>query len=162
MADKQRFSAINRLMIGITGSALVFALVACGSGDSKPSNEDQIKQTTQDFIKYANDADLKSVKNIICGDLEKGYAEYDDAKFKTVRDEGIKDDGGPDVISDVRNIKVNGEKGSADATLSYSGNPAKVSPESKIMMTYERRDGSWRICTFDKPEPPDPAPGLGD
>lgn len=122
---------------GVVSVVVVAAILsACGSsgGTEASSPEDQIKAVTADYADAQSAKDEAKLRNSSC----KAQVEKEISEFGT--------EGNPTkvVVDDVKNIKVDGDKGTADVTLTGTFAEGKTDQKSGTF-NYVNEDG-WKVC----------------
>ena len=112
----------------------VAGLTACGNDD-----EEQVKSTVQDFVSAVNDRDFDKVCDLFTEttrtQLERGGRKCPQALSSSVTQKRR------NVKATVQEVKVDGDKASATATIDSDG---KKLTDQKLDL--EKEDGDWKIA----------------
>jgi serine/threonine protein kinase len=103
-----------------------------GTGNASGSDSDQIRQLVQTWTDAFNNRDLATMSSLMCS----GSPQLNGTIF-------VPNDIRGKMSSEVTNINVSGDRGTANIINSWSAAPDGHNAETDI---YGRQNGSWKIC----------------
>jgi hypothetical protein len=140
---RRRFHHVRRA----TGAALT-AVVVFGTvwfthrASPKVSQEDQVRQTIQDFDAAIQSGDLAKLRGITCGSLRDSYVNYPDKDWATTYPRLAAAKQYP-VVASIDEVAVNDRHAEANVTTFVAYQPQVRSTRS---FDLQFLDGRWKIC----------------
>ena len=131
-------------LIGLALAAIAIfgTILLTGKNNSKPSQEDQVKQTIQNFDIAVQRGDLNALRSITCGTTRDGYVEYEEKAWSETYQRVSAAKQYP-VIASIDQVVVNGQHAEANITTFMAYDPQVRSTRS---LDLQFRDDQWKIC----------------
>ncbi|MCQ4364772.1 hypothetical protein KQR54_27230, partial [Mycobacterium gordonae] len=134
--------AVVVIVLALAAIAIFGTVLLTRSKHAKVSQEDQVKQTIQNFDIAVQRGDLTALRTITCGTTRDGYVEYDEKAWSETYQRVSAAKQYP-VIASIDQVVVNGQHAEANITTFMAYDPQTRSTRS---LDLQYRDDQWKIC----------------
>lgn len=134
--------AIVVIVLALAAIAIFGTVLLTRKDHPKASQEDQVKQTIQNFDIAIQRGDLTALRSITCGTTRDGYVEYDEKAWSETYRRVSAAKQFP-VIANIDQVVVNGQHAEANITTFMAYDPQTRSTRS---LDLQFRDDQWKIC----------------
>lgn len=134
--------AVVVIVLALAAIAIFGTVLLTRSKHAKVSQEDQVKQTIQNFDIAVQRGDLTALRTITCGTTRDGYVEYDEKAWSETYQRVSAAKQYP-VIASIDQVVVNGQHAEANITTFMAYDPQTRSTRS---LDLQFRDDQWKIC----------------
>ncbi len=134
--------ALVVIILALAVIAIMGTLWLTKSKHSKVSQEDQVRQTIQNFDTAVQKGDLTTLRGITCGTTRDSYVDYDEHAWEETYHRVSAAKQYP-VIASIDQIVVNGQHAEANITTFMAYDPQVRSTRS---LDLQFRDDQWKIC----------------
>lgn len=134
--------AIVVIVLALAAIAIFGTILLTRNNHAKPSQEDQVRQTIQNFDIAVQRGDLTALRGITCGTTRDGYVEYDEKAWSETYHRVSAAKQYP-VIASIDQVVVNGQHAEANITTFMAFDPQVRSTRS---LDLQFRDEQWKIC----------------
>ncbi|MHA7653723.1 Rv0361 family membrane protein [Mycobacterium sp. ML4] len=134
--------AVVVIVLALAAIAIFGTVLLTRSQRPQASQEDQVKQTIQNFDIAIQRGDLTALRSITCGSTRDGYVEYDEKSWTETYQRVSAAKQYP-VIASIDQVVVNGQHAEANITTFMAYDPQTRSTRS---LDLQFRDDQWKIC----------------
>lgn len=134
--------AIVVIVLALAAIAIFGTVLLTRGKHEKASQEDQVRQTIQNFDVAIQRGDLTALRSITCGTTRDGYVDYDEKAWAETYRRVSAAKQYP-MIASIDQIVVNGEHAEANVTTFMAYDPQVRSTRS---LDLQFRDDQWKIC----------------
>lgn len=134
--------AVVVIVLALAAIAIFGTVLLTRSKHAKVSQEEQVKQTIQNFDIAVQRGDLTALRSITCGTTRDGYVEYDEKAWSETYQRVSAAKQYP-VIASIDQVVVNGQHAEANITTFMAYDPQTRSTRS---LDLQFRDDQWKIC----------------
>jgi hypothetical protein len=134
--------ALVVIILALAVIAIMGTLWLTKSKHSKVSQEDQVRQTIQNFDTAVQNGDLTTLRSITCGTTRDSYVDYDEHAWEETYHRVSAAKQYP-VIASIDQVVVNGQHAEANITTFMAYDPQVRSTRS---LDLQFRDDQWKIC----------------
>lgn len=134
--------AVVVIVLALAAIAIFGTVLLTRSKRASVSQEDQVKQTIQNFDIAIQRGDLTALRSITCGTTRDGYVEYDEKSWSETYQRVSAAKQYP-VIASIDQVVVNGQHAEANITTFMAYDPQTRSTRS---LDLQYRDDQWKIC----------------
>ncbi|PJE19755.1 MAG: hypothetical protein CK431_30665 [Mycobacterium sp.] len=134
--------AVVVIVLALAAIAIFGTVLLTRSKHAKASQEDQVKQTIQNFDIAVQRGDLTALRTITCGTTRDGYVDYDEKAWSETYQRVSAAKQYP-VIASIDQVVVNGQHAEANITTFMAYDPQTRSTRS---LDLQFRDEQWKIC----------------
>jgi hypothetical protein len=134
--------ALVVIILALAAIAIMGTLWLTQSKHSKPSQEEQVRQTIQSFDTAVQKGDLTTLRSITCGTTRDSYVDYDEHAWQETYQRVSAAKQYP-VIASIDQIVVNGQHAEANVTTFMAYDPQVRSTRS---LDLQFRDDQWKVC----------------
>lgn len=131
------------LAIVVVAAVVVYVIILATHDQSpKLSQQDQVRQTIQDFDTAVQKGDLAELRSITCGDIRDNYVKMPDKDWATTYQRIAAAKQYP-MVASIDEVAVNDQHAEANVTTFMAYAPQVRSTRS---FDLQYLDGSWKIC----------------
>lgn len=134
--------AIVVIVLAVAAIAIFGTILLTQNKQQKVSQEDQVKQTIQNFDGAIQRGDLTSLRSLTCGATRDGYVDYDEKSWAETYQRVSAAKQYP-VVASIDQVVVNGQHAEANVTTFMAYDPQVRSTRS---LDLQFRDDQWKIC----------------
>ncbi len=134
--------ALVLVIAALAAVAILGTLLLTRDSDSKPSQEDMVRSTIQNFDVAVQKGDLATLRSITCGTTRDSYVNYDDSAWADTHARVAAAKQYP-VVASIDQVIVNGDHAEANVTTFMAYAPQTRSTRS---FDLQFRDDQWKIC----------------
>ncbi len=134
--------ALVVIILALAAIAIMGTVWLTQSKHSKPSQEEQVRQTIQNFDNAVQKGDLTTLRSITCGTTRDSYVDYDEHAWQETYRRVSAAKQYP-VIASIDQIVVNGQHAEANITTFMAYDPQVRSTRS---LDLQFRDDQWKVC----------------
>ncbi len=130
------------MIAALAAVAILGTILLTRKSSSSASQEDQVRQTIQDFDTAVQNGDLATLRGITCGTTRDSYVAYNDASWEQTHARVAAAKQYP-VVASIDQVVVNGDHAEANVTTFMANAPQTRSTRS---FDLQFRDDQWKIC----------------
>lgn len=134
--------AIVLVIAALAAVAILGTILLTRKSSSSVSQEDQVRQTIQEFDTAVQNGDLATLRGITCGTTRDNYVAYSEASWKQTHARVAAAKQYP-VVASIDQVIVNGDHAEANVTTFMANAPQTRSTRS---FDLQFRDDQWKIC----------------
>ncbi|MGB8387790.1 hypothetical protein, partial [Mycobacterium sp.] len=134
--------ALVAVVLALAAIAILGTVLLTHSKHAKVSQEDQVRQTIQQYDIAIQKGDLTALRTITCGNSRDGYVDYDEQAWDETYRRVSAAKQYP-VIASIDQVVVNGQHAEANVTTFMAYDPQLRSTRS---LDLQYRDNQWKIC----------------
>jgi hypothetical protein len=134
--------ALVVIILALAVIAIMGTLWLTKSKHAKVSQEDQVRQTIQNFDNAVQKGDLTTLRSITCGSTRDGYVDYNEHAWEETYRRVSAAKQYP-VIASIDQVVVNGQHAEANITTFMAYDPQVRSTRS---LDLQFRDDQWKVC----------------
>ncbi len=134
--------AVVVIVLALAAIAIFGTVLLTRSKHAKASQEDQVKQTIQNFDVAIQRGDLTALRTITCGTTRDGYVDYDEKSWSETYQRVSAAKQYP-MIASIDQVVVNDQHAEANITTFMAYDPQTRSTRS---LDLQFRDDQWKIC----------------
>ncbi len=134
--------ALVVIILALAAIAIMGTVWLTQKNHSKVSQEDQVRQTIQNFDTAVQKGDLSTLRTITCGTTRDSYVDYDEHSWEETYRRVSAAKQYP-VIASIDQVVVNGQHAEANITTFMAYDPQVRSTRS---LDLQFRDDQWKIC----------------
>jgi len=139
--------AVVAVIAALVVIAVLGTLLLTRNSDPAASQEDQVRDTIQNFDTAIQNGDLATLRTITCGAKRDSYVNYNDKAWEETHKRVAAAKQYP-VVASVDQVIVNGDHAEANVTAFMAYAPQTRSTRS---FDLEFRDDQWKICQAPNP-----------
>ena len=134
--------AITVIVLALAAIAILGTVLLTRGKHAKVSQEDQVRQTIQQYDVAVQRGDLTALRGMTCGNARDGYVDYDEHAWDETYHRVSAAKQYP-VIASIDQVVVNGQHAEANITTFMAYDPQLRSTRS---LDLQFRDDQWKIC----------------
>ncbi|SPM38967.1 hypothetical protein BN1232_00803 [Mycobacterium numidiamassiliense] len=134
--------AITVIVLALAAIAILGTVLLTRGKHAKVSQEDQVRQTIQQYDVAVQRGDLTALRGMTCGTARDGYVDYDERAWDETYHRVSAARQYP-VIASIDQVVVNGQHAEANITTFMAYDPQLRSTRS---LDLQFRDDQWKIC----------------
>lgn len=134
--------AIVVIVLAVAAIAIFGTVLLTQNKSTKVSQEDQVKQTVQNFDGAIQRGDLAALRSMTCGATRDGYVDYDEKAWSETYQRVSAAKQYP-IVASIDQVVVNGQHAEANITTFMAYDPQVRSTRS---LDLQFRDEQWKIC----------------
>ncbi len=134
--------AVIVIVLALAAIAILGTVLLTRNKHLKVSQEDQVRQTIQEFDIAVQRGDLTALRTLTCGTTRDGYVDYDEHAWQETYQRVSAAKQYP-VIASIDQVVVNGQHAEANVTSFMAYDPQVRSTRS---LDLQYRDDQWKIC----------------
>jgi hypothetical protein len=134
--------AIVLVIVALAAAAVVGTLLLTRNSEPAASQQDNVRDTIQNYDAAIEKGDLATLRSITCGTTAEAYNSVDDKKWVDTH-RRVADAGRYPVVASIDQVVVNGDHAEANVTTFMAYAPQTRSTRS---FDLQFRDDQWKIC----------------